>query len=163
MQVKVDASQISQAAKGLEKNVDLYRKGLRLQLARALSILDAAIKQNIRQRSGLRVRTGSLLNSIMQEIVEDGVNLVGQIGPHNIPYAAVHEFGHTFKARRVEPRNASVLAWMGKNGPAFSMGHEIGPFTVPARPYLRPALDQTKDLIAERFSLFLGDTFNFKE
>jgi phage gpG-like protein len=163
MDIKIQSEGLSKAARGLEKNTDLYRKGLRLQMARAMDIVKAAIQQNIRQRSGLRVRSGSLLNSIMIEIIDSGKSITGRIGPSDIPYAAVHEFGHDFPARRVEPRNSKVLAWAVADGMAFSKGHEIPAFRVPARPYLRPALEQTRDLIAERFNIFLTDTFTFKE
>lgn len=159
MDITIDASDIQKLKERMDQDLDLYRRGLRLQMARALNILKVAIQQNIRTRSGLNVRSGALLNSIMMEIVESGDEISGTIGPRNVPYAAVHEFGHNFPARYVEPRNARVLAWGQGSDVKFSKGHWMPPFRVPARPYLAPAMEEKKDYLLEHFGLFLVDTF----
>jgi len=161
--IRIDATDVQKLQERLNSDADLYRRGLRLQMASALTILKAAIQQNIRVRSGLHVRSGMLLNSIMGEVVEKGNLISGEIGPRDVPYAAVHEFGHDFPARRIEPRNAKVLAWQGASGQMwFSKGHDMPAFRVPARPYLRPALEQTQEIIAQKFQLFLNTSFGGK-
>lgn len=148
----------------LEEDLDLFKRGSKFQMFRALMMLEAAIKQNIRSRSGLRVRSGNLLNSILKEVQEDSGIVIGKIGPYNVPYAAVHEFGHNFPARMIKPRYTKALKWVGSNGEDwFSQGHQIPAFRVPARPYLRPALEEQAEAIREKFGLFLAASFDFKE
>ena len=140
----------------LTNQADVIKKGTALEMWRAMSILEAAIKQNVRMRSGLRVRTGTLLNSIQKHVVDNGTTVTGTIGPENVPYASIHEFGGTIPARRVEPRHAKALRWLGKSGPVFSKGHEIPSFTIKARPYLAPALEEKAEIIREKFQLFIS-------
>jgi phage gpG-like protein len=141
----------------LDNQADVIQKQTAVEMWRAMSILEVAIKQNIRVRSGLKVRTGSLLNSIQKHIVEKGNTITGTIGPENVPYAAIHEFGGTIPARRVEPRNAKALRWMGGDGEFyFSKGHDIPSYSIRARPYLQPALDEKAEIIRQRFALFIS-------
>jgi HK97 gp10 family phage protein len=136
---------------------DVIKKQTAVEMWRAMSILEAAIKQNIRVRSGLKVRTGTLLNSIQKHVVEKGDTVTGTIGPENVPYAAIHEFGGTIPARRIEPRNAKALRWMGSGGDFFfSKGHDIPSFQIRARPFLQPAMDEKAEVIRQRFALFIG-------
>ncbi len=85
-----------------------YKKKLKSQVFRALTLLEAEILQNIRKGAGLHVRTGTLLNSIgaSKKVVEDSNGFIyGEIGPEGVPYAAIHEFGGT-----IVPKNAKALA-----------------------------------------------------
>jgi phage gpG-like protein len=159
---KINKEELEKLGKSIDSELVKYRKELKINMFRVLQILDAAIKQNIRVRSGLHVRSGTLLNSIMIQVLEVGNNIVGQIGPSNVPYAAVQEFGHTFPARFIKPRNAKVLHWVANGKHFFSKGHELPAFRVPARPYMRPALEEQRERIAEKFGIFLSATFKFK-
>jgi phage gpG-like protein len=132
------------------------QKNLHVQMFQALSILEAAIKQNIRNRSGLKVRSGSLLNSIQKDVSSNGNTVTGRIGPENIPYAAIHEYGGTIPAKRIEPRHGKALRWMSAGGKfSFSKGHEIPAFDIKARPYLEPAIAEKGELIRQNFALFI--------
>jgi phage gpG-like protein len=72
----------------------------------------------------------------------------------NVIYAAVHEFGHTFPAMTIVPKRASVLAFKWPNAPADLPAGKGGlhyfksvtrpQFTIKARPYLRPALEESE-------------------
>lgn len=136
---------------------DEIRKELPVQMYQALTILEAAIKQNIRIRSGLKVRSGSLLNSIQKEVLTIDGNVAGKVGPENIPYAAIHEYGGTIPARRIEPRHTKALKWLGTGGQFFfSKGHDIPASNIPARPYLEPAYDDNIDQIREKFLNFIS-------
>lgn len=147
--VKEVINSLNESAEGIQKN-------LQVQMFQALSILEAAIKQNIRSRSGLRVRSGSLLNSVQKDIKVENSKVVGRIGPENIPYAAIHEYGGTIPAKRVEPRHTKALRWLGTNGQFFfSKGHEIPAFNIKARPYLEPALEEKGEEIRQGFALFI--------
>jgi phage gpG-like protein len=147
---------ISEVIKSLNEGKEEIQKNLQVQMFQALSILEAAIKQNIRIRSGLKVHSGSLLNSIQKEVRRNGDLVEGRIGPENIPYAAIHEYGGTIPARRIEPRHGKALRWMGSSGGFFfSKGHEIPATNIKARPYLQPAIDEKGEEIRQNFALFL--------
>ncbi len=156
------SSNADQLKKELEENLQTYKKGLKLNMFRALTLLEAEILQNIRSKSGLHVRSGSLLNSIgaSKKIVEaaDG-SLEGQIGPQGIPYAAIHEFGGTTRPHIIRPRNASVLAFNSGGNPVFARFVNHPGSVIRARPYLRPALAAKQDEIIKTFGLFLIASF----
>lgn len=146
----------------LEASLAVYQKNLQFQVFRALTILEAEILQNIRSKSGLRVRSGSLLNSIgaSKRVYEDQAgNVVGEIGPQGIPYARIHEFGGTTRPHIIKPRNASVLAFQagGRNVFARFVNHPGS--KIPARPYLAPALKSKQEEILKTFGLFLSASF----
>lgn len=181
------------------KQGETYRSGLALLMWRALTILEAAIIQNIRKN--LTVRTGRLMNSVpeskkIEERHKGNLDtIVGSIGPQGVKYAAIHEFGG-----RIESKGKALMFPTSENrkrdgspkvmrdeipdedvviakGIIFRMiggkrkGHpgRLKPMfllrkavTVPARPYLRPALEKNADRIAEKFGLFLSTTIDVK-
>ncbi len=77
----------------------------------------------------------------------------------NVIYAKVQEFGHTFPSMIITPRSKQALAFKWPNAPSgltpgkgglFVFKSVTRPsFTVPAQPYLRPALEQSKNDIDE--------------
>jgi phage gpG-like protein len=133
------------------------REGMRLAMFRAMSILKSQIQQNIRTESGLNVRTGTLLNSITSSIINSGYSIQGNIGPSNVPYAAIHEYGGEIRGRFHKPRLKQALKWSGPGGTFFSKGHWIPAYKVPARPYLRPAIEKHAESIAEKFAIFMTE------
>ena len=89
---------------------------------------------NIRQKK--LIDRGHLINSIsFKTFNQDGVDGV-MVGSFGIPYAAIHEFG--FKGL-VEVRDHL------RRG--FNVRSHQRKMNVPARPYLRPAINKHKDLI----------------
>lgn len=157
---------VRRSMRELDKSAKEVVRELPSEVFRALSLLEAEIKQNLRQGSGLRVVTGTLLNSVQKniEVKRTGGNLevIGSVGPEGVPYAPVHEFGHKFPARRVEPRNAKVLAWEQGGKTFFSKGHTIPSFEVPARPYISPAVEKWQPIIEDKFALFVEKMFKEK-
>lgn len=150
---------IKEVVSSLNNKADVVQKGTVIEMWRAMSLLEVAIKQNIRVRSGLKVRTGTLLNSIQKHVTENGNSVTGTIGPENVPYAAIHEYGGTIPARRIEPRNSKVLRWAGSDGKFwFSKGHDLPAVNIKARPYLQPALEEKAQIIREKFGLFISNT-----
>lgn len=148
-----------------EEANDEVKSSMRFAMFRALTILEAQIKQNIRVNSGLNVRTGTLLNSIQKEMYDRGIEIVGRIGPENVAYAAIHEEGGDLPARFVKPRLKTVLSWKGPGGQLmFSKGHTIPATHIKARPYLRPAVEEHAQRIANTFGLFIQQDFetNFR-
>ena len=153
--LKTDANKF---VKQMDKDVLVIEKAMQFAMFRAMSILEAEIKQNIRGRSGLRVQTGTLLNSIQRKIFLGNGEVSGEIGPRNVPYAAIHEFGGTIPARFVAPIRKKAIRFFDKGGTArFSKGHLIPATTIPARPYLAPAISATADQIADVFGIFIED------
>jgi phage gpG-like protein len=153
------ADNIAEVAKSLEKKSEAIKEGSVVQLYNALTLLEASIKQNIRSRSGLNVRTGTLLNSVQKHIKSQANIHSGTVGPENVPYAAIHEYGGVIPEKRIEPRHGRALKWMGADGSVmFSKGHTIPSFQIRARPYLQPAMDEHIETIRNNFSLFIKKT-----
>ncbi len=134
------------------------RSGMRMTMFRALSILEAQVKQNIRIGSGLKVQTGTLLNSIQTQILNQGFEVIGRVGPSNVPYAEIHEEGGILPARFIKPRLKTALMFKGPGGLLhFSKGHWLPATNIPARPYLRPAMEQHADRIQNIFGIFIDE------
>lgn len=96
--------------------------------------------------------TGALVRSVRYDLMGPYEARVGAY----VPYAAIHEYGgpifHPGRsvAGRVQAKGRGRKTKKGYYAWKVS-GHEIRPYTVhmPARPYLRPALDLFRDDLAE--------------
>jgi hypothetical protein len=201
--IKVEVQ--STAADSLRENLRAYRQRMKEQVYQALTVLEAAIVQNIRSRSGLNVRTSKLLNSIgrSKKVRQDSELVIsGEIGPIGVPYAAIQEIGGTITPKRAQaltiplpdntrrdgtPKITAQEAMSSGRGfirdgimfmrkfnvskksgmvtgsdllPLFVLKKQV---TIPGRPYLAPAVAQTKDQILQNFGLFLSASFSRKE
>jgi HK97 gp10 family phage protein len=95
--------------------------------------LEAEIKMQI-DKQKLR-DTGNLINSIQKKKTKvTGNSGEVQVGT-NVIYAAIHEFGGVIRAK-----NAKALRFRTKDG----QWHTVKSVTIPARPYMRPAVDEGK-------------------
>lgn len=146
-------SNIKDFVKSLEEDSKDINKLLPKQIFRALTLIETKMKQNIRER--LNVRSGSLLNSPQKDMTIKGNVVEGSVGPKGIPYAAVQEYGHTFPARFVEPRNKLALKWSSGGKTFFSKGHKIPSFTVPGVHYMRDAVNDMAPKIEEELGIFI--------
>lgn len=147
------------------EQLEEYQKNIASRVFDGLTILEANIVQNIKSRSGLHVRSGALLNSIgssKKVLVTATGEVTGEIGPEGIAYAAIHEFGGTTGPHVIVPRNSKVLAFMAGGKQVFSKIVNHPGSVIPARPYLGPAIDQSKDDIMKDFGLFLSMAFRPK-
>jgi phage gpG-like protein len=90
-------------------------------------------------RPGLNVDTGNLVNSISSnEARKSATYAEVEIGT-GVEYAAIHEFGGI-----IHPKAAKMLSWVQDNVRIFAKMVQI-----PARPYLRPAMDEHEtDILA---------------
>lgn len=124
-------------------------------------IVEGAAKLNL-DKQGLR-DTGLLINSItVHEYVDKGVDSYVLVGSRGVVYARIHEFGGTIVAKRVRnlaipltdaakkagsPRAMRGLSWrpgllVDRQGkPQFVLKPTV---TIPARPYMRPAVDENQ-------------------
>lgn len=146
-------SNLREFVKGLEKNANDINKLLPQQIFRALTLIEVRMKQNIRER--LNVRSGSLLNSPQKEMTVKGNVIEGSVGPQGVPYAGVQEYGHTFPARFIKPRNKLALKWGSGGKTFFSKGHKIPSFTVPGVHYMRDAVKDMAPIIERDLELFI--------
>ena len=96
-------------------------------------VIEAHAKINLNSQ-GLH-KTGQLANSIQVYDKEAWSVKVGSVG---VIYAAIHEFGGVIKAKRVK-----ALHWVGEDGKDYFAKS----VRIPARPYLRPAVDENKSQI----------------
>ncbi len=133
--VSWDSSQVLNALGKLRKPDSATARALQ---AGAL-VVERHAKTNI-EKHGLH-KTGALVNSIIVKESTPTYALVGSVG---IIYAAVHEFGAT-----IYPKRAKMLSWIGEDGERIFAKR----VRIPARPYLRPALDENieeiKNVIAQ--------------
>lgn len=175
----------------LRENIEAYKKLLSFQVFRALTLIEANIKHQLRGPSGLRRRTGRLFNTWGEnkKITESGNTITGEISSAGVPYAAIHEFGGTIKSKgkkltfptennrrpdgspRVSlqsifgsknyfiTKGGVLMQKLGKAKQATPMFIFKDSVTIPARPYVRPALAASQDVILKNFGLFLSATF----
>jgi len=136
-----------------ENSSSSVKDGMRLEMFRAMSILKSQIQDNI--RSYMNVKTGNLLNSVQFSVKESGNEIIGEVGPENVPYAQIQEEGGEIPARFIKPRIKSALKFNGKNGIGFSKGHMVGKSTIRPKYYLRDAIDLHSDYIIEKFGIFV--------
>ena len=161
MKVKVD-SNIKDVVDTLKEKLSEYQSQIETTVFRALTLLEAEIVQNIRSGSGLKVRTGNLLNSIgasKRVTTEANGAVTGSIGPEGVVYAAIHEFGGVTSPHRIEPRSRNSLKFFGDKGETFAKFVNHPGSRIPARPYLRPAVLAKEDEILKEFGLMIKTAF----
>lgn len=155
---------MSEAAQGASL-VSVVRAG-------GLIILDAA-KDNVKDQGLIRTRT--LSRSLHEEVVEQSKDQAAvEIGT-NLEYAAIHEFGGTIKPKSAKYLAIPVGSYTGSprkygdlrvrktasgNLVLVDAGNKVqyvlkSSVEIPARPYLRPALDEHGDEAQKE----MGETF----
>lgn len=102
IKLEIDSKAVLQR---IQDGLEIYEKTMAFQVMRALTILEAQIKQNIRKDAGLHVRTGALLNSVYKKVTIQGGAVIGEVGTQGVPYARIHEMGGT-----IFPVNKKFLA-----------------------------------------------------
>lgn len=84
--------------------------------------------------------TGNLSNSIITTLEKsDDTSAKVSVGP-TVIYGRIQELGGTIK-----PVFAKMLHWVDENG----QHHQANAVTLPARPYLRPAIDENEAKILQ--------------
>lgn len=105
--------------KALQESVNLVHRKITLNISGAV----------------LRVKTGRLRQS-MQTFVSDTQGIVGT----NVEYARLHEEGGVISPHEIRPRHGRSLYFGGR----FAARVMHPGATIPARPYMRPALEDSK-------------------
>ena len=126
-------------------NQDITNEGLRTGLKAGGLLMTGYVKRNIVEQK--LVDTGNLLNSIGLKDVAlyDGGGYVN-VGT-NVVYARIHEFGGVIK-----PVRAKMLSWIDKETGKRIFAHKA---VIPARPYMRPAIESHKDDVAKTVIYYL--------
>ena len=104
-------------------------------------VIEGAAKVNASSgRPGLNIKTGALVGSITVEPAKS-TNTFAEvdIGP-SVLYARIHEFGGI-----IVPVHAPRLSWIDETTGEFRSAYVV---QIPARPYMRPAVDENEDNIA---------------
>jgi phage gpG-like protein len=121
-------------------------------IGRAIARLNIALQAKVQQNlSGdvLNLRTGALRASITVDAGEDATGLSGRVGS-DLPYAAINEFGGQTPAHDIEVRKAKALAFMLGGKLVFARHVHHPGSRIPARSFLRSALDDmAPDIAAE--------------
>lgn len=141
---------------------------MREALLRIGFILEAQIKLNIRSQK--LIDTGRLINSIRSKVTNEGLT----VGSYGVPYAAIHEFGGEIAARNARYLTIPMSAeFKGRSAREFSdlfvkrignraylvRQNEGGGLqfcymlrervTMPARPFMKPAVEKHKERIID--------------
>lgn len=121
--------------KGLDaalRKLDRQRvqQGMQRGMQKVVITLSDQAKLNATARPGPQVDTGRLRSSITGTVRNEGASLIGVIGS-NVIYARIHELGGVITAK-----NAPFLVFKTKD----DVWHKVRSVTIPARPYLAPAI-----------------------
>jgi phage gpG-like protein len=90
--------------------------------------------------TGLHVRTGRLRSSIGAELLPGSAVTIGT----NVVYARIHEFGGRTRPMTIEPVRRTALRFTVGGRTVFAKRVSHPGSHIPARPYLRPAVDQRR-------------------
>lgn len=127
---------------------------VRAVLIRAAALINLRAAGNVR-RHGMRM-TGRLLNSFGYEFFDSGKSTVGiHVGSFGVPYAKLMEEGgdYTPAMRKAMFANLRKYGRLSGAGKGMLKGNRLQ-----ARPYLKPAFEQSKERIMGLLSegLFTG-------
>lgn len=119
------------------------RRRLRVVIVRDGKDLAARVRGKL---SGgvLRIRSGRLLNSIRNEMVENTKEIYGRVFSQGVPYAAILERGGTTKAHVIRPKNVRALHFMVGGAGVFAMKVNHPGSKIPAFGYMRLSLAEMR-------------------
>lgn len=117
-------------------NQALYRKILTLALKMERNVKVGKLNGQVLNRI-----TGALSRSIQHEVIRDENSVLGKVfSSGDVKYAAIHEYGGTTPPHIIEPKKASVLAFMGKGGMVYAKKVNHPGSKMPERSFLRSTL-----------------------
>lgn len=128
------------------KNMGLRLPDILEPAAAAGAMVVVAEAQNNAEKghpSNLERKTGTLIRSIAEsspvKTYQSGTRCTMAVGS-SLEYARIHEFGGT-----IEAKNGGKLRFQTEDG----AWHQVSSVHIPARPYLRPAIDENADEIEQ--------------
>lgn len=141
------------------------RESMQKAIGRSLIIVYRKVAENLTGRV-LKVQTGRLRQSV--QTYQDTEALKGTIGS-NVEYAAIHEYGGQTRPHTITPRGRALrfidpgfigpvkltakgkIARRSRSGVVFAAKVNHPGSTIPARPWLRPALTDSQEEIRAIF------------
>lgn len=146
--LKVELKLSEKAKAMLKKMPELVKPAIYKGMKEGMVLADREARLNLSGRV-LQRRTGRLRNSITHDVKIEGNKVVGRIGT-NVIYGRIHELGGVIK-----PRQAQYLRF-NIPGVGWRMAKSV---TIPARPYLRPALEDSIKDIGEMITKRIEEAF----
>lgn len=146
--IEVDLKLSANSQRMLRRMPDLMVPALHKGMEEAMILAEREAKLNLSGRI-LNRRTGRLRNSITHKVKIQGDKVVGTIGT-NVVYGRIHELGG-----EIFPRKAKALKF---NIPGVGW-RTVKKVTMPARPYLRPALEDNMSEITRILSNRITEAF----
>lgn len=145
--VQVDTRQVTAALGRLTEDVRARIRGVIVKDAPQLA---ARVRTKLNGEV-LQSRTGRLLNSVKNEMVENASSIYGRVYSKGVPYAGIQEHGGQTRPHDIYPRNASALAFFwGKVGRNVVFAHVHHPGSkIPARPTFGAALKEMTPQIVQ--------------
>ena len=132
------------------------RAAMEKAMTQSLFVVERAAKLKV-SGAVLKVRTGRLRSSIgapggegIKTVTITPAGVVGTIGT-KVKYARIHEIGGTIHVPDITPRNKSALRFFVGGKAIFAKRVKAHDVTMPARPYLGPAIDESRDKIDKIF------------
>jgi phage gpG-like protein len=154
----------AELAERLGKMPDRLRAALAEKLDALAQSLFAQVVGNL-SGSVLNTRSGALRDSIrMQASQQDGAIGVEIFSDGHVPYAAIQEHGGKTAAHEILPDKARVLAFAMNGKQAFARKIQHPGSQIPERSYLRSALaDQGDDIAQGLTNVVTHLSMNLKE
>lgn len=108
------------------------------------------MKRNVTGGGGstksLNVRTGRLRNSLRAKVENDLVTFGS-----DVEYSRIHEYGGKTRSHRINPRKGNVLSFLANGGERVFAKYVLHPGSkIPARPFMRPAIENMLPKLKER-------------
>lgn len=144
--ITVDTGQADRKLRALP---EVLRGRLRTVIVRDTKDLAALVRSNL-SGAVLNTRSGRLLNSLKNEMVENAASVYGRVYSQGVPYAGIQERGGQTKPHEIRPINVRALHFfMGGSEVFATVVHHPGS-KIPARPAFQGALDAMRSrLIAD--------------
>ena len=146
----------------LQKLADLV-SGVELEqaLMQGGFVIEAAAKQNVEEQE--LIDTGNLRGGIQTVAV---THELVEVGPQ-AEYAAIHEFGGEVHPKVTDKMRGWAFAMFRETGKDIYLGIALTKksnldITIPARPYMRPALDENEALVLQEIGRDLERSISVK-
>ena len=147
MRIKLNLSETAKIL--LRKMPDLIIPSIYKGMKEAMLLAERTAKGTYLSGKALQRRTGRLRGSITQDVKIEGNKVVGTIGT-DVVYGRIHELGGVIK-----PKKAKLLRFRIP-GVGWRSAKEV---IMPARPFLRPSLDDNMSDITRILSSRIEEAF----
>ena len=140
----IDMKLSKESRKTLDKYPGRFKNGIIKGMKSAMLFAEGEAKKSFGRPGNLKVGTGHLRRSIRSNVKVSGSNVIGSV-ESNVIYAEIHEIGGIIRAR-----NAKYLHFKVDN-----RWVKVKQVKIPARPYLRPAIEDNLPKIGDIISKYI--------